>query len=321
MTTPFGHFDRSHTENFCSAVLLMAMEMDPSVRSLVDKFVRNAAGLDPCYQGPVAFSREHRMRLEDGKPRRGDLWFWYRHEGKTQPVVVEVKTSHRPASWVIKQVNEYRHARVSRGGQKAKAVVLLAPTLLCDQVSRGDPTIGTISWSELLQAWRLLPTLSEIAHHAKAHLEGNVETTPGLNDPLPGPVSLKDITSIFGCLRGFLEACIHDLGGKPLAQTNLSAADGSPYSNPDGWAWYGMSVPFKLRGNKGWLLGLYQHVGCPDDDVSKAYAESPKIEIYRNGAFYCHVDFDPQDLSPQTLASTREKVVKAWKAQQREEAG
>jgi hypothetical protein len=106
-----------------------------------------------------------------------------------------------------------------------------------------------------------------------------------------------------------------------MPQTNLSAADGRPYSNPEGWSWYGISVPFKVKGSKKWLLGIYQHVDCPKDEESRAYADSPKIEIYKDGAFYCHVDFDPQDLSPQTLAIRRDEVVKAWKKRQREEVG
>lgn len=54
----FAHFDGSHRENFCAAVLLLAMEVDPSVALLVSQTVCARLGIrgEPNL---LAFGREH----------------------------------------------------------------------------------------------------------------------------------------------------------------------------------------------------------------------------------------------------------------------
>lgn len=51
MRTGFGHFDNSHRENFCAAVLLLAMEVDDAVKDLVAGLVRSQLDIDASYAG------------------------------------------------------------------------------------------------------------------------------------------------------------------------------------------------------------------------------------------------------------------------------
>jgi hypothetical protein len=45
MTTGFGLFDGGHRENFCAAVLLLAMDLDPNLGALIAKLTVGTLGI------------------------------------------------------------------------------------------------------------------------------------------------------------------------------------------------------------------------------------------------------------------------------------
>ncbi len=310
LALPLTHFASSHTENFCAALLLAVMEVEPRVRALVAVEVRRLTGDQDQLGELVSFHREEGVRLDGERGRRGDLWLRYRRGEYVVPVVVEVKTRWWKPERVVAQVHRYEAGRSARTNEPVHSVVLLAPSSLCADVKASDKLIPVLTWSSLLSKWRDITNQGEMSRLAIAHLERTVEIPIGL-EKTPA-ISVKDLTCAFGCLREFLHACIGDLGGRSVRDLALSRPDGEPYSKGD-WAWYGMSARFKIKKEKGWLLGIYEHVKHPKDKGSAEYAARPKLEVFKGEQWICAVSFDPVDLRVETLAAKRRELVEAWR--------
>ncbi len=144
MKSGFGHFDDSHGENFCAAVLLLAMEVEDAVRALVAGAVCRALGVDEEPIELLSFGREARLATPDDEEgyARVDIWLLFRGPSGDFYAFVEVKTQDR---WDSQHVAD----QVVRSGHAIRGSVLLAPDRICDRVRR-IRTIPTIPWSTLL---------------------------------------------------------------------------------------------------------------------------------------------------------------------------
>ncbi len=311
MTTrnAFSHFDGAHRENFCASVLLLAVELDPLVREALAARVRSALSI-PEATPLVAFGREARLEeTDDDTFARVDLWFLF---GELGHAFVEVKTHDRwDAHHVAEQVRDQSsRPGLARGRRTILGSMLLAPQRLCDRVNALDATLPALSWRVLLRELRDLGSPSPLTTHVIRHLEENVDRPTGIADR-----TLEDFeraTTTIACLRQFLLGCITDLGGK--ARVNglyTTTGDGAPLSR-DGWAWYGLSVPFTYAG-RSCHLGIYKYVEAPpgqEGSRSKLWLEG----YGGNDQPLASLEFNPKTLAHAELEAFRQRFAADWKA-------
>ena len=157
VTSAFAHFDASHRENFCAALLLLVMEMEAPLTQAVVALVRSALSL-PSTSEVVSMGRE--ARLAEGEPDDGaarvDLWFLFREAGTFFYVFVEVKTH---ANWdaraVADQVSDQaRRPRLARTTHPIRGSMLLAPRRLVERVRKVAPAVPALTWTTLLASLR-----------------------------------------------------------------------------------------------------------------------------------------------------------------------
>ena len=122
---------------------------------------------------------------------------------------------------------------------------------------------------------------------------------------------LDRVTSTVACLRAFLQSCIDAVGGRYDTRALwLTGQDGEPL-RADGWAYHGLSVPFRLDGAQH-RLGIYRYVetpeGCEDG------LEGHWLELDRGEEDESRVElrFDPADLSAKELARFRKAFIDEW---------
>jgi hypothetical protein len=291
----FDFFDRAHTENFCSALLLLAIEADVKVQDLVLALVNDARGAP----GPVGVllgcGREKRTEAEDqGRAGRIDLWLRVRLGESQSLLVVEVKTHcrWRPEE-VSKQLRGYEGVSI-QGEGRVDDVLLLAPDRLADQLQHGP----TITWTRLVEGMRMIEEPSEITKLAMRHFETHIEPVPGIVGM--GISEFVPSTQLIACLRGFLLDCIKAIGGtcdqKDLWLTGLN---GKP-RRKDGWSYHGLSVPFR-RGAIRYRLGVYQFTDGPEGWEGKYEGHWIRLLGGESGSLQVEVRFDPLDLSRDEL--------------------
>jgi hypothetical protein len=309
MRSGFAHFDQTHRENFCAAVLLLTMEVDDLAKQAVADLVRGALGISaPCEL--VSFGREARLATREDEPyARVDLWLLFR---SSEPfyAFVEVKTHDQwDAASVAAQVRDQAtRPRLVSSKHAIRGSVLLAPDRLCDRVRAADGTIPTLPWAQLLRTLKLLPTSSQLTQHAIRHLEENVDRPTGIADRTLN--DFEHATTTVACLRQFLKGCIAEVEGTRLTGFNTTPGDGEPL-RWSGWAWYGVSVPFTLDEDK-YRLGIYKYVSTPPGEESardvlwlEAYAGDDPNPV----AF---LKFDPPTLAPPELDKFRAEFKREW---------
>jgi hypothetical protein len=158
MKSGFAHFDSSHRENFCAAVLLLAMEVDNAVKGLVDGLVRKELQIEPALE-LLAFGREARLETkEDGGSARVDLWLPFGPRADAIYALVEVKThAHWDAAHVARQITDQAERKVTRSGvRRVHVSILLASGRLCVRVQTVDPRVAFITWLRMFAELRAL---------------------------------------------------------------------------------------------------------------------------------------------------------------------
>lgn len=311
MKSGFGHFDSSHRENFCAAVLLLAMELDEGVKTLIARLVREQLAI-PATCPLVAFGREARLeQKEDGGYARVDLWLLFECQDGPRYAFVEVKTHCRwEAEHVARQVRDQSERRIARNPRRICGSVLLGPPRLCRLVQNVDKDVRAIDWLRLIGELRALPEPSMLTTHAIEHLEEQMEHPPGLNQAITLD-EFEAATKIVACLRGLLVDCIADVGGnvhgEPLFTT---PGDGRPRRSGD-WAWHGLAVPFTLNGKKG-RIGVYKYSDTPAAEV--AARETLWLEAYLEDTDtpVAFVKFTPPTLASQHLEAVRAEFKREW---------
>jgi hypothetical protein len=303
MSLGFDHFDNSHRENFLSALLLLVMEGDSAAQELLVGLIRARAGVLDL--GRLReFGREARFsKDEHDRYQRSDLWLQFDHG----TVLVEVK-SHGgwdPVS-VAEQVRKQSAGSLVRSGETAKGVVLLAPRLL----AQASPHTF-LGWSDVIAGLRNLKSTSTLTNLVLRHLETHVERPMGFqNQPV---ADLAAAARTISCLREFLRTCARRVDGVPDSkELYLTGADGEP-NRHDGWAWFGLSVPFKLV-NSSYRVGVYTY---PETPTGREEAKQGAwLEVYREAEYEPLVEqrFDATALAPQQLDAACADFVKAWNA-------
>ncbi len=311
MKNGFAHFDGSHRENFCAAVLLLVMEVDPTVTSFVTRTVLARLGIadEPKL---IGFGREARLsKTEDDEYARVDIWLLFEAQPAPFYAFVELKTHDAwDAAHVAHQVRDQSSRTLAAKAGQIRGSILLAPDRLCRRVSEIDDTLPVIAWEALLQGLRHLRSESAVTAHAILHFEEQMEHPPGINKPMT-LVDFEEATTTVACLKQFLMDCVADLKGsvhgEPLYMT---PGDGRPRSG-GGWAWHGFAVPFSLRGQKG-RIGIYK------------YAEAPPLEAEALSSLWLEVflgdpdrpilstRFTPRMLSRDCLDEVRSELATAW---------
>jgi hypothetical protein len=309
MKTGFAHFDDSHRENFCAAVLLLTMEVESAVQGAIARLVQSALGIEgECEL--VAFGREARLAAKDDEAHaRVDIWLLFR---KPKPfyAFLEVKTHDRwPAKLVAEQVRDQAgRASMATNTHEIVGSVLLAPARLCLEVASVDPNIPKILWPQLLRTLKDISPASKLTQHCITHLEKTVDQPIGIaNRPLVG---FEDATTTVACLRTFLTACIADIGGTRKNKLNTTPGDGQPLRG-GGWAWHGISVPFVAQGGQ-YYLGIYKYVEAPPGKES--YLDTLWLEAYPDGSLVAEpeLEFKPSSLSPDELDKVRALFKAKW---------
>jgi hypothetical protein len=312
MKSGFGHFDTSHRENFCAALLLLTMEVDDGVRQALTDLVRAELGIEATCP-LLGFGREARLGTDpDGKYARVDLWFLFDSAGGSFFAFVEVKTHN---GWspeeVAHQVQDQSKRQVVRGERRrVHGCLLLAPDRLCRLVRAKNAGIRILPWPSLLDRLRKLPSNSTTTKHAIQHLEQQMEHSPGLDRSL-GLKQFEQATTIIACLRQFLVNCAEDIEGNvhgdPLF---LTPGDGKPRRGGD-WAWHGLSVPFTLAGKKG-RIGIYKYSEAPAGQVTAM--GTLWLELYLGDAPEptAFVEFAPPTLAAEHLDAARAELLREW---------
>lgn len=311
VSNAFSHFDNAHRENFCAAVLLLVMELEPDARALVARLVRTQLGIDGQAQ-LMSFGREARLaKGDDNGYARVDIWLLF--EGQPEPffAFVEVKThAHWETDHVGNQVLDQARRRVAASARQVRGSVLLAPKRLCESVRNSQPEVRAVSWQSLLREMETLKPASELLTHAIHHIEEQMEHPPGL----PRALTLSDFeqaATTVACLRQFLVDCVADLGGRmhgsPLY---LTPGDGRP-RRAGGWAWHGLAVPFTLDGRSG-RIGIYKYTEVPVGETDAL--DSLWLEVYlgEDDQPQAVTRFSPSTLSTESLELVRRELASAW---------
>lgn len=311
MKTGFAHFDGSHRENFCASVLLLAMDVDDSVRDLVATAVCNELGIGDATR-LIGFGREARLaETDDDNYARTDLWLLFDSPTGSFYVFVEVKTHDNwDARSVAEQVKDQASRTGTRTPQQVRGAVLLAPDRLCRRVAAIDPKVPTIAWPYLRERLRSLASRSPLTKLAIHHLEENVDRPASLDRT----ITLSDFeqaTTTIACLRQFIIDCIRDIGGHVHGEpTYFTPADGAPRRG-SGWAWHGLSVPFSIDGQKG-RVGIYKYAETPPGEENAM--ATLWLEAYFGDADLpvAFVVFAPATLSAKELDAAREALKAEW---------
>jgi hypothetical protein len=311
VTSAFAHFDASHRENFCAALLLLVMELEPPAKQAIAATLLATMGLSAACE-LVGMGRE--ARLVEGDPDDGvarvDLWFLFRDDGAFFYVFVEVKTHlDWDAHHVARQVSDQaRRPRLARTTHPIRGSVLLAPWRLVERVRAENANVLTLTWGDLFAALRATENPSPLLRQALRHWEDLVDRPVGIaNRPFADFVGLS---STMACLRAFLSGCIVDIGGKDGHKLNTTPADGEPL-RWSGWAWHGFSIPFTVGAQK-FRLGIYSYVEAPAGEQSAC--ETPWLEVYEESAQepLVFLPFAPATLAPPELDALRQRFKAAW---------
>jgi hypothetical protein len=314
MKSGFAHFDDSHRENFCAAVLLLTLEIEDDVRAAIANAVLTALGITAACE-LVSAGREARLAVEDEEEgyARVDLWLLFRQGAEHFYAFIEVKSHERwDARAVADQVTDQAaHRRLVRSAHEIRGSVLLAPARLCERV-RLARDVPTLSWTTLLNSLRVCARTSRLTQHAVRHLEEHVDRPIGIADRTLS--EFQQATTTIACLREFLAACVADIGGALTKGLNMTPGDGEPL-RWSGWAWHGISVPFTLDGKKH-RLGIYNYIETPPGE--EASLEMPWLEAYEDSAQdpIAFVPFNPPTLAPSALDAARAQFQSEWRARQ-----
>jgi hypothetical protein len=313
MKAGFAHFDGSHRENFCAAVLLLAMEVDEAVKRLLVGLVCKELDLDP--ESPLlSFGREARLsETDDDDYARVDLWLLF--NSTTGPVYafIEVKTHDRwDARHVAHQVRDQAERRVARSGtRRVHGSVLLAPERLCRRVRAVDGGVRFTTWPELLADLHRLRSTSPLTERAIQHLEETMDQPAGLDRAMTLN-QFEEATTTIACLRQFLVDCIGDLEGQVQGQSLYTTpANGQPRRG-GGWAWHGLAVPFSEGKQRG-RVGIYKYAEAPAGEESAR--ETLWLEAYLgdDDTPVAFVKFAPAALSAKELDAMRAALRTDWK--------
>lgn len=259
--TPFNHFDRSHTENFCAAVLLFMMDIDPDGFGLGLK--RSLLAAVELPEGPwkvVGVTREVNLApTEAGTVDRADLVVRLQSGANEKTLLVEVKThSAWDESAVAAQVRRQGAERTLLDGTAVHQVLLLAPRTLSDSVRRMDNGLQALAWEDLVLALQQhlsgLPSTT-LRSAAIEHLAAVVGAIPTA-ESLTGVTVAQSIESA-GRLEGLLERCIRDLGGKNPQKLHIPR-DGRPVTHGN-WTYRALQRRFTRAGRAYWI-GIYDYV-------------------------------------------------------------
>lgn len=309
MNHGFDHFDSSHQENFISAMLLLLMECDEAVRRELCGLFLERAGVTEWEPRLVDLGRERSIRCADGIDRRVDLWLRF----PQGILVVEVKTTETwQADYIELQVERYRTGTLRNPESAVGAAVLLVPRAL-------DKAVGTgaVTWGAVVRHLRGLESASPLAERAITHIENLVERDIGI--PEGAVMNVRETARHVGALRDFLVSCVRAIDGKPQGSLWTTPGDGEPLRR-DGWAWYGLSIPFSI-GDETFRLGVYEYVETPTG--LEVALKHPWLEMYRNcdDQNVVELEFDG-NLSPGHLDELRKEFVDAWEVKWRgEKAG
>ena len=311
MKSGFAHFDSSHRENFCAAVVLLTMEIDAEVKALLADLVLKALEV-PGAPPLLGFGREARLDgTETDNYARVDLWLLFGAQTGPFYAFVEVKTHENwDATHVAHQVRDQAGRSVARSARRIHGSVLLAPERLCQRVRDIDDEVPFIAWRHLLREMQALPASSALASHAIRHIEDQMDHPPGIERSM-SVLQFEEATTTIACLKQFLMDCIADLKGsvhgEPLYMT---PGDGRPRRG-GGWAWHGLAVPFALGGRKG-RIGIYKYAEAPPGE-SEAL-ESLWLEVYLGdgGQPVTFSKFAPTTLGREQLDEIRANLKRDW---------
>ena len=122
----------------------------------------------------------------------------------------------------------------------------------------------------------------------------------------------EQATTTIACLRQFLMECIADIGGSVHGERlHMTSADGKPRRG-SGWAWHGLSVPFRSTSGKG-RVGIYKYEEAPPGEENAR--EKLWLEAYVGDGDtpVAFVPFAPPSLSAKELGAVRMKLTAEWK--------
>lgn len=306
MNKGFAHFDGCFRENFIAGMLLLLLEMDERFRDRFVRVVRTRAGLPPG-ERLLELDREKWMKAdEDGRRQRGDLWLRF----ADGVVLVELKTHGRwDRESVAAQVKRQESGEFGGLPAKPLAVVLVGPRAI------GLPNrCHFLSWGEVIRELRASGPPSAIGLVVAKHLEDHVERDIGFAEG--GMVDIKQTARNVAVLKAFLHSCVLGIDGRLETESALwtTFGDGEPRRG-GGWAWYGLSVPFRLR-NEQFRVGVYHYAETPTG--REDCMAHPWLEMYRMRDDELCVELPfPSTLDPAALDELRESFRKAWGGWQR----
>ncbi len=308
--TVFDHFDRSHEENFCAAVLLLVWELDKEGfgQALVDQ-VSRASDLGVGWQCQRATREIGIIPDEEGRADRTDIVFSLKRASERRTVLVEVKVHERwRLEHVIGQLKRQGDTRPLRTGESVDAVVLLGPTRLVESVrQQANNKEFAISWAEFLTALEVSSATGnqpELCRQAILHLRSAAGVALGA-DGLRGS-DLQGAIQGAGVLEGLLDRCLRGIGGyKP--QKLYTHVDGK-ISKSRRWNWRALQRQFELDDQKYWI-GVWSYLDGSD-------WEGIQLELYdSSGRRVEGVIIDAnQSLTSEYLDKLRAEFVKKCKS-------
>lgn len=301
MASSFAHFDASHTENFCSALLLLALEEDERFRAAFVRLVRKHA--QAIEQSPlVGCGREDGLRTSDDSLRRSDIWL----EFVDGTILLEVKThSGWSSERVAKQLRDQLTS--ARRGQPVRGALLLAPSGLLRRVQWPG-----ISWQELLDRVKGIEHRTRVLDLAYEHWSEQVEREFGFDHAFAAQ-TFNSASMQTACLVVFLRNIIIRLGGKPRGQDVWFSTPNGCYRTRNGWTWFGVAVPGRIEPFGHVHVGIYNYTKVPPNEQPGTF-----LELYRDSDednAVKSVLFNPPNLTNESLEAALAAFVEELRRQ------
>ncbi len=262
----FDHFDKAHHENFCAALLLLIVEVDKAARAKFEKLIKEKASLSQNAQLLEVSREESLFGATPEEGGRADLVLRFEDDGR-KLVLVEVKTHTRwDPEAVASQRQRYEAGRLVGRGEKADAVLLLAPTPLAVLSKQ------SISWREVIESLQPLEAGSKLIEEAIKHLRKHAAPAPDAGGALPAGVG-QSIQVV---------AALNTLVGDCIAMLKGSAQGPRPYLPTGGhkktakaWSWWSIERKMMLDDVTYWV-GVYAY-----DEVPSNFKKGVYLEVYR----------------------------------------
>lgn len=308
----FDYFDSARKENFLSALLLLAMKLDPNIHSAMEYLLGEKLGykeLKIVDKGREAAVSPNSASYQD---KRCDIWLRCTSgESERFLVVIEVKANGDwAAKDVLVQMGEYDDGTILRFDQKVQDCVALVPDRLAKELCDDDSSVKAFTWSELIKKFREeMDANNRLSVAAVEHFREVLGREAG-DEKCTMPnveVFLRQHAILQGLLIEIAEGLGGTVRGVAAAGTTpmfVQNADGKPRTQGE-YCWLGMEMQFKWRDDLHYV-GIYHYSKNPE---SKDGNPLTRVEVWQGSLHrIAQANFSSENLGPSNLAEIKKQL-------------